>query len=68
MLLTEYDVLVERLAVTHRAQEALRALMAAGPAATPAVRRGLAHDDPMVRVRCCMVLDHHLDEAALPPS
>jgi len=59
-------MLVEHLAIEHRAREALRALMAAGPAATAAVRRGLLHDDPAVRVRCCMVLDHHLDEAALP--
>ena len=62
----EYDVVVEQLAIKHRAQAALRGLMAAGPAATSAVRRGLLHDDPVVRVRCCMVLDHHLDEAALP--
>ena len=61
-----YDLVVEQLGVKHRAQEALRALIAAGPAATSAVRRGLSHDDPVVRVRCCMVLDHHLDEAALP--
>jgi HEAT repeat protein len=40
--------------------------MAAGSAATTALRRGLHHDDPVVRMRCCMVLDHHLDEAALP--
>ena len=62
----KYDLIVEELAVKHRARGALRALMAAGPAATSAVRRGLLHDDPVVRVRCCMVLDHHLDEAALP--
>jgi hypothetical protein len=64
--LNDYDSLVEQLAVKHRADSALRALMAAGAAATPAVRRGLLHDEPIVRVRCCMVLDHHLDEDALP--
>jgi HEAT repeat protein len=64
--LNDYDSLVEQLAVQHRADAALRALMAAGPAATPAVRRGLSHADAAVRMRCCMVLDHHLDETALP--
>ena len=40
--------------------------MAAGPAASGALRRGLHHDDPVVRMRCCMVLDHYLDAAAIP--
>jgi HEAT repeat protein len=62
----EYDSLVEQLALKGHTQAALQALMDAGPAATPAVRRGLRHDEPIVRVRCCMVLDHHLDEAAIP--
>ena len=57
--LNDYDSLVEQLAVKHRADSALRALMAAGPAATAAVRRGLLHEEPVVRKRCCMVLDHH---------
>ena len=34
--------------------------------ATPALRRGLRHDDPDVRVGCCVVLDHFMDEAAVP--
>jgi HEAT repeat protein len=62
----EYDSLVEQLARKEHAQAARQALMDAGPAATAAVRRGLRHDEPIVRVRCCMVLDHHLDEAAVP--
>ena len=62
----EYDSLVEQLALKEHAQAALQALMDAGPAATPAVRRGLRHGEPVVRMRCCMVLDHHLDEAAIP--
>jgi HEAT repeat protein len=61
-----YQRLVENLAVEHRAKDALRQLLAAGPLATSAVRRGLWHGDPAVRVGCCVVLDHHLDEAALP--
>ena len=62
----DYDSLVEQLALKQHAPAALQALMDAGPAATPAVRRGLRHDEPIVRVRCCMVLDHHLEEAAIP--
>ena len=61
-----YDLLVEQLAVEHRARKALRELMAAGGDASSAVRRGLRHDDANVRIRCCIVLDHHLDEAAIP--
>lgn len=60
------DALVGDLAVAHRAKAALRRLMAAGPTATPALRRGLRHPEPAVRVGCCKVLDHFLDEAALP--
>jgi HEAT repeat protein len=57
---------VEDLAVEHRAKAALRSLMAAGAEATPALRWGLRHADPVVRAGCCVVLDHFLDEAALP--
>jgi hypothetical protein len=63
---TEYDLLVEQLASKHRAQSALRELMAAGPAASAALRRGLRHEEALVRMRCCMVLDHYLDAAAIP--
>jgi hypothetical protein len=62
----DYDSLVEQLSVSHRARAALRELMSAGPDATPALRRGLSHPSPEVRIGCCMVLDHHLDEAAVP--
>jgi hypothetical protein len=57
---------VADLAVPHRFKDALRRLMAAGMATTPALRRGLRHDDPDVRVGCCIVLDHFMDEAAVP--
>jgi HEAT repeat protein len=60
-----YRAAVERLA-TEQWREALALLMGAGSAATEFVRQGLLHDDPKVRIRCCMVLDHHLDEAAIP--
>jgi HEAT repeat protein len=61
----DYRQFAENLA-THDWQQALAALMDAGRDATDALRQGLGHDDPAVRMRCCMVLDHHLDEAALP--
>ena len=57
---------VEELGVAHRAQAALRGLMDAGPRAPPLVRQGLQHPNPDVRVGCCKVLDHFLDESALP--
>lgn len=62
----DYDALVADLAVRHRTKVALRALMAAGPHATPAVRRGLQHSDATIRAECCNILDHFLDESALP--
>jgi HEAT repeat protein len=61
-----YARLVEDLAVAHRERAALRQLMAAGMRATPALRRGLRHRDPAVRVGCCVVLDHFMDAAAVP--
>lgn len=66
MIDTDYDRLVSDLAVEHRSAAARRALNAAGSDATPAVRRGLLHPNPIVRIRCCMVLDHYLDADALP--
>jgi HEAT repeat protein len=62
----DYAALVENLAFKHRRTEALRALMGAGALATQALRMGLRHDDPAVRVGCCRVLDHFLDEDAIP--
>jgi HEAT repeat protein len=62
----DYDRHVADLAVAHRAKRALRALMAAGSLATPALRRGLRDADPLVRAGCCIVLDHFLDEETLP--
>lgn len=62
----DYRRLVESMAVPHRHKEAKRRLMAAGSQATPALRWGLRHHDPTVRSGCCDVLDHYLDEAAVP--
>ena len=61
----DYTTLVEELA-TERWQTALDELMAAGSAASPAVRNGLRHDDPEVRRRCLRFVDHYLDDASLP--
>ena len=61
-----YDEMVGDLAVPHRFKSALGRLMAAGMLATPALRRGLRHDDPDVRIGCCIVLDHFMDDAAVP--
>ena len=61
-----YDALVEQLAEKATRRGAKQALMAAGPAATTALRAGLAHRHASVRVACCVVLDHHLDDAAVP--
>lgn len=66
IVIEDYHRLVEDLAIKHRAKAALRRLMAAGSLATPAVREGLHHPEPAVRVGCCQVLDHFMDEAALP--
>src|SRR5690348_12436066 len=62
----DFDPWVEKLGIAHHAKDALRRLMDAGPLATPAVRRGLQHANPVVRVGCCQVLDHFMDEGALP--
>jgi HEAT repeats len=66
MTMNDYRRFVEDLAVTHRAKRALRCLMTAGSLATAALREGLRHPEPAVRIGCCMVLDHHLDPAAVP--
>jgi HEAT repeat protein len=63
---TSLEDTIEMLASPHRRKAAIRKLMAAGPAGTPVVRQGLQHKDPEVRIACCVVLDHFMDDAALP--
>jgi hypothetical protein len=53
---------VERLTIPHHHKEAFWHLILSGPDALPAVRAGLAHDDPAVRVGCTRVLDHLVDD------
>lgn len=57
---------VEELAERDTRWQAVRKLMGAGPAATPALRAGLSHQHASVRSGCCIVLDHHLDTDAVP--
>jgi len=64
--LDEYRHFIEDLAIKHRANDALRRLMDVGSLVTPLLREGLHHPDPAVRVGCCKVLDHHMDDSALP--
>jgi len=62
----DYDRMVADFCVPHRAKYAFRRLMAAGTECTPALKRGLSHEDARVRSGCCRVLDHYLDKEAIP--
>lgn len=62
----DYERLVACLGVAHRSKEARTRLLRAGHDALSALRRGLRDPDPQVRVGCCIVLDHHLEEEAVP--
>ncbi|MEN3271311.1 MAG: hypothetical protein V7636_72 [Actinomycetota bacterium] len=60
----DYFAWVERLTIDHHHKEAFWHLILSGPDALPAVRAGLAHDDPVVRAGCLRVLDHLVDDDA----
>jgi HEAT repeat protein len=63
---TDYDAWVNRLAVSSfRRQEAKQHLVAAGAPAVAAIRRGLRHDDPVVRRLCVNLLDRLMDDDAI---
>jgi HEAT repeat protein len=62
----DYSRLVACLGVEHRSKEARSRLMDAGNRALSALRCGLRDPDPRVRIGCCIVLDHHLDDEAIP--
>ncbi|HVV36486.1 MAG TPA: HEAT repeat domain-containing protein [Acidimicrobiales bacterium] len=64
--MTPYDNWVADLAVKHRAKDAFWRLVLSGPAALPAVRRGLVSDNDDIRVGCTKVLDHLVDEESWP--
>jgi hypothetical protein len=57
MATKSFDEVVQDLGVAHRSRAALWALVAAGPAARSAVRRGLTDPVPAVRRGCCEFLD-----------
>lgn len=59
--------LIDELATPHRAGPAFRALIARGPAATPAIVRGLQHESADARYHCCRLLDQLLTPDALGP-
>jgi HEAT repeat protein len=63
---TDFDSLVENLAIPHRAKKAYRSLLVAGAKAVPALKQGLSHPDPRVRIAVCMILDHSLEEECIP--
>ena len=60
------EELVERLATPHYHKQVLQRLIHFGQRYLDAVREGLQHPSADVRIGCCKVLDHHMDEAALP--
>jgi len=64
--LTDHRGWVAQLGRHSRCREARLALLAAGPAALPAIEWGLRHQDPMVRRQCVNLLDHFVDEGSLP--
>jgi hypothetical protein len=63
---SDFDLAVEHLGIRHRAKNARWTLMFGRSDAVPALKRGLAHENPDVRAGCCIVLDHHLEEDCLP--
>lgn len=63
---TDFESLVENLGIPHRARDAHWTLLDAGSRAVPALKRGLSHPDPAVRVAVCVLLDHCLEEDCIP--
>ena len=58
--------LVEWLAVPHRSAYAIRKLKQLGSLTVSSLRYGLQHPEHLVRVGCCIVLDHVYDDSCLP--
>lgn len=65
-MLAEHCKIIEALAKPYKAASAYRQLLDAGLEALPAVRAGLRHDSPDVRLHCCRFLDRHLSPDTLP--
>src|SRR5579871_3984556 len=64
-MLVEHYELIEVLAVPYKAPGAYRELLDLGMKALPAVRVGLRHDNPDVRLHCCRFLDRYLSPETL---
>jgi HEAT repeat protein len=62
----DFDGWVAQLAVAHARQQAKRHLLVSGPAALPALRRGLRHPKAIVRRLCVGILDQLVDEQSVP--
>lgn len=62
----DFDAWVRLLAVDAYRQRARRHLFRSGAATVPALRKGLLDDDATVRRLCAALLDHFVDEEALP--
>jgi HEAT repeat protein len=57
--------LVALLSDPHRYFPAYQRLLTLGASAADAARIGLRHPNPQVRMRCCQVLDHVMDETSI---
>jgi hypothetical protein len=64
-MLAEHHEIIEELAFPYKAPDAYRALLNLGIQALPAVRVGLRHDNPDVRLHCCRFLDRYLSPDTL---
>ena len=64
-MLVEHHKIIEDLAFPYKAPNAYRALLDLGIQALRAVRVGLRHDNPDVRLHCCRFLDRHLSPDTL---
>ncbi|MGX1424555.1 hypothetical protein ACVJH7_002707 [Bradyrhizobium elkanii] len=65
LTLTEHDQIIRELALPYEAPNAYRALLDLGIRGLPAVRAGLRHDNPDVRLHCCRFLDRYLSADTL---
>lgn len=64
-MLAEHHKIIEALAAPYKAPDAYRVLLQLGVKGLPAVRAGLRHDNPDVRLHCCRFLDRYLSPDTL---
>jgi HEAT repeat protein len=62
----DFDGWVSQLGISSSRQRARVHLVRSGPAALPALRRGLRHRKPIVRQQCVRIFDQLVDEESLP--